>query len=196
MKQINLIFKIILSAFGGRLFSVCCILAIFLGFRSEPMFSQGAISVPRNVYDKLPKVNWDTLRKYSNLKTFSPKSTLTVKTLLTPPIGDQGSDGSCQSWASGYCALGILAYPKFGCWNEAQRSPSYVYNQIKLGDCGYGASVLDALNLITSQGSCAWYLMPYIIGNCTISPSSYLRLEASKNNALSYATINYTSVQI
>lgn len=194
MKQINLIFKFILSAFSGNLFSVCLILALSLAFRSESVFSQGAISVPREVYEKLPKVNWDTLKKYSPLKTFSPKSILTVKTLLSPPIGDQGTDGSCQSWATGYCALGILSYPKYGCWDEGQRSPSYVYNQIKQGNCEYGASVLDALNLLTSQGSCAWYLMPYIIGNCTTTPTTYQRLEASKNNAFSWGTIDYTSI--
>lgn len=194
MNQIKVIIKVILSVFSERLFSAWWIFVILLSFRSVSGFSQGAISVPREEYAKFPKVNWDTLRKFSNPRRLSALSTLTVKTLNAPPIGDQGSDGSCQSWSTGYCALGILAYPKYGCWDEAKRSPSYVYNQIKTGNCGSGATVPSALNLITTQGSCAWYLMPYIIGNCTTFPGYFENQEASKNTASSWATVDYTSV--
>jgi hypothetical protein len=55
----------------------------------------GAILLTKEQYEKLPRPNWDTLKKYSNQSAFLAKSTLSVKMLVTPPIGDQGSEGSC-----------------------------------------------------------------------------------------------------
>ena len=193
MRQIKVILMITLSVFSKRLFIASLILSVFLSFRSIPIFSQGAILLSKEEYSKLPKVNWDTLRKYANFRAFSPRSTMTVKILNSPPIGDQGSEGSCQSWAAAYTALGILAYPKYNCWNDAKRSPNYVYNQIKGSGCSLGAEVGAALSLVTTQGSCAWELMPYIDGECTTQPNSAQILEASKNTAFQWAALSSAS---
>src|SRR5438270_11660878 len=66
--------------------------------------STGAILLDKAVYDKLPRANWDTLRKYSNKATIgNPQArTLTgITMLVNPPIGDQGQEGSCVGWAVG-----------------------------------------------------------------------------------------------
>lgn len=54
----------------------------------------GAKILPSEEYAKLPKVNWDTLAKYSNtthkfaLKSISANASIVM--LNTPPVGNQG----------------------------------------------------------------------------------------------------------
>jgi len=200
MKLKTLFARILLSFFSEKLFSLVAILIIILS--STVLLSQtstkdykfGAIPLTKEQYEKLPGPNWDTLKKYSNQSAFLAKSTLSVKMLVTPPIGDQGSESSCDGWCVGYTALGILTYPKYGCWDIAKRSPNYVYNQIKgAGDCTVGSNLTNALNLVKTQGSCSWSLMPYIDGNCTTLPNSTQIYDASKHNAISWSAIHPSS---
>ena len=117
----------------------------------------------------------------------------------TPPVGDQGSEGSCVGWATGYTALGILSFPKYNCWNLAERSPNYVYNQIKLGsNCASGSQIPLGLNLIQNQGDCSWNAMPYIDGDCATQPNAAQQAEAAQNKALKWVKLNttdYSSMQ-
>jgi len=151
----------------------------------------GALPLTSEQYAKLPKVNWDTLRKYSNLKTISERSK-SIITLVNPPIGDQGDQGSCVGWSVGYTALGILAYPKYSCWDIGKRSPNYVFNQIKLSICN-NAYMPDALNLFKQEGSCSWNLMPYDENNCTTQPNSTQENEASYHTASNWYSISPTT---
>lgn len=87
--------------------------------------------------------------------------------------------------------MGILTYPKFNCWNEARRSPNYVYNQIKVGaGCGGGSYPRDAVNLVRDQGVCSWNLMPYIDGACAIQPNTTQTNNATANKAINWAALN------
>jgi hypothetical protein len=98
-------------------------------------------------------------------------------------------------WAVGYTATGILAYPKYNSWSAAERSPNYVYNQIKISsDCDSGSIVTTALNLIKNQGDCSWNLMPYIDGDCTTLPNTVQTSDASRNNVTNWQTLNVTDV--
>jgi Secretion system C-terminal sorting domain len=150
-------------------------------------------------FASLPKVNWDTLRKYAPNKKpvggITPNSINGNTMLINPPIGDQGTEGSCVGWAVGYSALGVLTYPKFNCWDVARRSPNYVYNQIKATtDCASGSYVTDALNLVKNQGDCSWNLMPYVNGNCTAVPTPAQTADAAANKALNWGTVAYNNV--
>lgn len=204
MKQKKVLVKIMFSVFSKRLcfFTVNFLVVLFIS--SILLFSQtsakkyklGALPITKEEYDKFPKPNWDTLRKYSNQKTFTAKSTLSVKMLTAPPIGDQGSEGSCVGWATGYTALGILTYPKYNCWDIARRSPNYVYNQIRLGvGCDTGTYITYGLDLVKAQGSCSWSIMPYIDGICSVMPNSTQIYDASKHNALNWAALTTTDVE-
>lgn len=145
-------------------------------------------------FSVLPKVNWDTLRKYAPRK--KPAGGVVTNSingntmLINPPIGDQGTESSCVGWAVGYSAMGILTYPKFNCWNNASRSPNYVYNQIKQGpNCTYGSYITDGLNLVKNQGDCSWNLMPYVNGNCTTAPVAAQTADAAANKASNWGTL-------
>jgi hypothetical protein len=116
----------------------------------------GALFLSDAEYANLPRPNWNVLRQNApnSLSTISTPITSKIVMLNTPPIGDQGSEGSCVGWAVGYSALGILMYPQYNNWNSARRSPNYVYNQIKgTSNCLSGSLPKDALNLVCSQGT-------------------------------------------
>jgi hypothetical protein len=133
----------------------------------------GVIFLSDSAYAKLPRPNWDILKKYAPRSLTAVQTTSGIVMLNTPPIGDQGHEGSCVGWAVGYTALGILMYPQYNNWNSARRSPNYVYNQIKLSsDCTVGSQTIDALNLVCNQGDCSWNSMPYADGDCATQPNT------------------------
>ena len=104
-------------------------------------FPTGLLPLSASQYASLPSPNWDTLNKYSNLGAIIPLLTgsglgsNSVVMLQTPPVGNQGAENSCVGWAVGYAAMGILSYNNYCGWSNAERSPSYVYNQIYVGSC-------------------------------------------------------------
>lgn len=180
-------------------------IAIFIFF-SMPgqLFAQlhplGAIPLSQSDYDKLPRANWDSLRKYSNTATIASQSAPNARAgytmLINPPVGDQGTEGSCVGWAVGYSAMGILMYPRYNSWNTAERSPNYVFNQIRQGgnDCSIGSYPKDALNLVKTQGDCSWNLMPYVDGACTALPNATQIADAGQNVATQWTTLGATDV--
>jgi hypothetical protein len=153
----------------------------------------GSLFLTKEYYSKLPKPNWDTLIKYSNVKTRPEKGAKSIVTLVTPPIGNQGNQGSCTGWAVGYAGLGTLTFPKYNCWDVATRSPNYIFNQIKINGCDSGAYLFNAVVLASQQGSCSWSLMPYNESECSTQPNMVQSFEASKHNVTNYYAISPTT---
>jgi C1A family cysteine protease len=118
--------------------------------------------------------------------------------LPAQPIGDQGSEGSCVGWGVGYTAHGITRYINNTAhqynWSSASRSAAYVYNQIKIYDCGSGSYPNDAMNLIKNQGQCSNTQMPYVAGGCYIQPTTQQRIWASERKSNGWFYVNPTSV--
>ena len=90
-----------------------------------------------------------------------------------PPVGDQGSEGSCVAFATAYNHMthnrwvethGSVSNP------ENQCSPSFVYNQVD-GGVDWGTSGGAAMDLIIQQGVSNIVDCPYIMGNYTSWPS-------------------------
>ncbi len=168
------------------------VLMVLLLFLEINVFSQttkttipgGALFLPTAEYDKLPKANLESIKNLPQANSKFMVATTTVKMLATPPIGDQGTQASCVGWSNSY-ALSILTYPKYSCWGIAQRSPSFIYNQIKLGGCGDGAYLNTGTNFIINIGSCSKRSMSYNPNNCSTQPTSEQNYDASKNNASS-----------
>lgn len=159
--------------------------------------SLGALEITPAQYALLPRPNWTEIKSYS---TVVPSQSVTgriagIRMLDAPPVGDQGSEGSCVGWGVGYSAMGILTYPKSHCWDNARRSPNYVYNQIKAnGNCGSGAYPTDGLNLVKNQGDCSWNLMPYVDRDCATQPNTTQRNDAAQNKAINWAALNTNDV--
>lgn len=77
----------------------------------------------RTDYLQIPKARDSDITPFTNtIKTYDNG----VLELYTPPIEDQGSQGSCTGWAFGYGCASIQAYNVYQDWNWARRSPAFI----------------------------------------------------------------------
>jgi hypothetical protein len=158
----------------------------------QNLFSQehglGAIPLSVPEYRKLPK-----LRRISVRTRVPPPLSFLLE---TPPVGDQGSMGSCVGWAVGYTFFSSFIRRQISLpdppnprpwpimvWNEeSEMSPSYLFNQIRVNpmNCQEGSSTVQGLELMRAQGNSSVKSMPYRVGDCNTQPGADQRLEASK----------------
>jgi hypothetical protein len=140
--------------------------------------------------------------KYSKVEMAAPLTSRSFEALpasfslkkYCPTPGNQGSQGSCVGWASAYGARTILKsisdnWSSYSITSNAY-SPSYIYNQIKLGtECLKGSYVSDALWLLKYQGVIKLNQFPYA---CNTFPSDYNKTQASSNKILNYNRLSNT----
>ncbi|MCB1317588.1 MAG: hypothetical protein KDK27_16605, partial [Leptospiraceae bacterium] len=114
-----------------------------------------------------------------------------------PPVGNQGQQGSCVAWSTGYALKSYhekvernwaFDSPVSGGQGNRVFSPAYIYNQINGGRDG-GSYIHDALGLMVNQGASPWAYMPYTSSNYTRQPSSQARNEAKKYRASNYRSV-------
>lgn len=112
-------------------------------------------------------------------------------TSFFPSPGDQGQQNSCVGWAVGYALKSGIEYRKrewtISNYNH-QFSPSYLYNQINNGTDG-GASILDALDLLETQGCCTLPYFPYNQNNYTKQPTTRQMANANLYKISEYHTL-------
>ena len=99
-----------------------------------------------------------------------------------PPIGNQGSQGSCVAWAVGYYTKTFQEAKEHnwdlsGAPSDKIISPSFIYNLIN-GGTDEGSSYWDAINLVCSVGAGSLAKMPYNSGDYTSWPSEQAWTEA------------------
>jgi C1A family cysteine protease len=103
-----------------------------------------------------------------------------------PPPGDQGRQNSCVGWATAYALKSYqehieqnIALAKADGSPDWARvfSPAFVYNLLNNGRDG-GITYIDALNLLSNQGTVSWSEMPYNPDDYRSKPSSSLQLRA------------------
>ncbi len=98
-----------------------------------------------------------------------------------PTPGDQGQQGSCVAWSTGYNYKSYQEQVQHD-WGLGTThdlfSPAYIYNQIDGGQDN-GAAISDALNLLVNQGCDTLDDMPYNDQDCTTQPTSEQRQRAS-----------------
>ena len=110
-----------------------------------------------------------------------------------PSPDNQGSQGSCVAWAAAY---GIISYhnePPY--YDSKLASPSFVYNQTKIGDCSDGSYFISngyykgALNLLVEKGVCSLADMPYNESDCSQQPNTTQINNASDNKIVKYEKV-------
>ena len=105
----------------------------------------------------------------------------------TPPVGDQGKQGSCVAWATAYAGRTLLeakaAEQKDKDSIRPMRfSPAFIYNQIQDSGCSPGGSLIeDALHVMQSKGVAKLSDFPYDPHNCTRQPDSGVLSRASEH---------------
>lgn len=101
-----------------------------------------------------------------------------------PPVGNQGSQGSCVGWAVGYGLRSYYArrYGEVPMDVSGRFSPSYVFNQIKVAEqgCEGGSRITDALTLLTKEGVAPYQSFPYSEQACENKPDLRAKAEASR----------------
>lgn len=151
----------------------------------------GCNLLPPNVYMSIPLKD-----EVSSALKVLPTSV----NLSTPPVGDQGGEGSCVAWGTTYAARSIAwhaANPAAWSYSVNIFSPEYVYNQIKQGSCTAGSYVTDGLNLLQSQGVVPWSVMPYSDANgCSTQPTAAQRTTAAAYKIAGYSRVSITSTAI
>lgn len=147
-------------------------------------FNLGCNLLPVDEYQALPKAKADLSYLKSAPISFN---------LETPPVGNQGGEGSCVAWGTTYAARSIeWQSVNGGTWSYSTNifSPEFVYDQIKISDCGSGSYVTSGLNLLVNQGVCTWTTMPYSDSNgCDLIPNSTQQAEAAIYKVLSWSTV-------
>ncbi|TAF74035.1 MAG: peptidase C1 [Bacteroidetes bacterium] len=113
-----------------------------------------------------PETN--TLPERVSLEQFCPKRL------------NQGSQGSCVAWSSGYAARTILeSQAKKINPNDVRFSPSFLYNQIKLDGC-QGSYVVRAMENMMQVGSLPFSQFAYDEESCEKEPNNYEKQQAAR----------------
>lgn len=154
------------------------------------LFSRG-LDMDEQVYDKAEV--FEPLA--DNVKNPMPESISLLK--YCPPRKNQGQQGSCVGWASGYAARTILFSKATG--EKAKHvafSPSFVYNQIALKDC-QGTYLQRAMELMYTTGALPFSKFAYNEYDCGKQPTSSQKNQANKYrtkgfNRLSKSGDNYS----
>mgnify|MGYP000308034623 CR=1 FL=1 len=142
-------------------------------------FNTGATLDPE-VYMKVVKIpplargDYDELPNVVSLKNY------------VPPVGNQGSSGSCVGWSSVYAARTLAEQRRLNLSSPEQRlnsrfSPAYIYNQIRLNkqSCEDGSYVSAALTLMRDQGVLPLAQFPYSDEYCYRLPTPSEKQQAA-----------------
>ncbi|HEY9843035.1 MAG TPA: C1 family peptidase [Candidatus Obscuribacterales bacterium] len=119
-----------------------------------------------------------------------------------PQPGFQGRQNSCVAWVSAYA---VKTYQekleqRYTLTRSGQMdlhkvfSPSFVYNQINQGRDG-GATLIDALNLLSGRGALPLADMPYEIENFTRQPSTEQLRHARRYRIAYWRQVNVSDQQ-
>lgn len=131
--------------------------------------------------------------------TVIPPATLPSSVLLVmPPVGYQGSEGCCVSFAAAYAARSCEQYYRTNATSYSLStnifSPEFVFNQVQSGSCA-ASSLLTTLDLIVNKGVCSWATMPYSYNDgCSLQPTASQLSAAANYKITSYSRVYTTDI--
>jgi hypothetical protein len=100
---------------------------------------------------------------------------------FAPDRQNQGKQGSCVAWSSGYAARSIIESASTAeNPNSVAFSPAFLYNQIGLEGC-QGSYLIRAMEFMTNKGAVPFNDFPYDENDCSRQPSSQMMSEAAQN---------------
>mgnify|MGYP002783814575 CR=1 FL=1 len=104
-----------------------------------------------------------------------------------PPIGNQGRQGSCVSWATTYYLKSFQERIESGLPFSDSRimSPAYTYNQVTQGTCS-GTTFESTLDILKQQGVISLFEFPYSDSSCSLQPNEFQINSAAANKISNY----------
>lgn len=113
-----------------------------------------------------------------NTKNPLPESVSLLK--FAPDRQNQGKQGSCVAWSSGYAARTIIESASTAQnANSIAFSPAFLYSQIGLDGC-QGSYIIKAMQFMTNKGALPFNQFPYDENNCSRQPTNALLSEAAQ----------------
>lgn len=150
-----------------------------MGDVAQQLFSQSGYSYNPNEFNKASI--------YEGLADDNAKNPLPEAVSLlrfAPRRGDQGAQGSCVAWSSAYAAQTILTAAATGKDpNSIAFSPSYLYNQIRLGDDCQGSYIQRAMQAMKINGGVPLAQYPYSDQDCSRTPDGSA-IQAGRQNTI------------
>ncbi len=147
---------------------------------------------------------WEEIaNSWYEMKPFGLQETLPVSldhssSVHFPPIGNQGSEGSCVAFSVGYYTAtfyeardrswdlsgaqwvgGYYGAPTVS-YQDRILSPDFIYHQINKGSASAGSAYQDAIKLISNTGVSSWKEMPYNPNDSKTWPSESAWREAPR----------------
>ncbi len=106
-----------------------------------------------NANGLVPTTSRNTMRLQRALAASASLPASVDLSQYVPPVGNQGSVGSCASWATGYYLRGWYAERsgRFPTATPAGFEPMYLYSQVD-GGSDYGSSFSANFSILTQQG--------------------------------------------
>jgi hypothetical protein len=144
-------------------------------------------------YNQLPVLDLNEVESINGEEILENRASREV--LDTPPVSNQGGEGSCTAFASSYVVSSYYLHVIAGLPytnSQAIRSPEYVYNSTKIaGSCEKaGAYLNQVLNFIRDKGVCSWTQMPYSDANgCSVKPNSTQLLQGELGKITSWSAV-------
>lgn len=139
----------------------------------------------------LPDTYNEIVEHLETTATYTTLPTSVDNTSSFPAPGNQGQQNSCVGWAVGYALKSGSECKKRG-WtassNNHKFSPAYIYNQINNGTDD-GAHILDALELIKTQGVCTLPYFAYSQNNYTKQPTAIQTANANLYKVSEYHSL-------
>ena len=112
-----------------------------------------------------------------------------------PEPGNQGSTGSCASFAAVHGAINITNSLQNNIMDKSQiesirMSSSFVYNQLNTSkNCSKGTSIIETLDFLTNQGTCFESEFPFT-NDCSIAPDQ-IASKSKSNLKIDYSAVLY-----
>lgn len=142
------------------------------------MWAQEELHPCGGIYEDFSQIPW-MIEDDIDGREFDPPPAVD-HTAEMPPVGDQGSQGSCTAWAVAYNYKTHQEWMEHG-WSlalpEHQFSPAFVYNHIN-GGADNGSGTSDALKCLIEHGCANMEEFPYTQSNCTRWPAESTYLHA------------------
>ena len=156
--------------------------------------STGLEFLSEAAYSRLPMVSAAELPSLMSSDATSDRAA--YKLLPTPPVGNQGVEGSCTAWATAYCVSSYYMRIFNKDWSytntQAIRSPEFLFNATKSSSNCSGAYMSTVLNYMQNTGVCSWAQMPYTDAGCSTLPNSTQKSQAAIAKLESWKTVAKT----
>ena len=176
---------------GGCGSSTLLIVVLLVGgyflLRNQSCGNLSNLSAAVSQFTKGGKLDPNEFKKasvYEGLEDDNTKNPLPESVSLlrfAPERQNQGKQGSCVAWSSGYAARSIVESASTAKDpNSVAFSPAFLYNQIGMDGC-QGSFINKAMEFMTQKGAVPFNDFPYDETNCSRQPTNQLLSVASQN---------------